>query len=332
MVKKKTLLISTFGILLLGIVDFGYYNHITHKVQPNKEVIKPVSDVTVDGKQAFHKGHYQTFKSHLTKPQKKFIKPFKYSTKPQIKFLKLKHQKVQGVHVQLNYQDILNNQTKTVNNKPVKPLGFHNYILKDKTSDDKDFKTPIYKVGTLLPKNFVGKHLYDKRNLFTETTYLKQGSLSEIFTENPHSFLFYQKRLLKWAKSHPLDKLDLSVTPVYGLNTRTTNLLGISKPVSTEKVPRRLHIAYVGLKPNGKKIKIKLGGDEEYSPHIVQYVSLENDSPQTDIDYLTGHIQLYNSNGKAVTPDAQKQMNMTADTFPEYRVYKKEQEINKDAE
>lgn len=113
--------------------------------------------------------------------------------------------------------------------------------------------------------------------MITQTAYVNQGSLKGMDDNNAKGQLFYENRLAYWIKSHPQDKLDYAVIPLYH---------------GKELVPRQIKFYFVGFNKHCKKIRVNgIDGLTRYKGKE-GYLTLDNVSPNAVIDYKTGRAQI----------------------------------------
>lgn len=222
-------------------------------------------------------------KAKLTKRQAKFTRPMKYNSRRVFKMMPLdKYGRAQGSHIQLS-----ESQTPTAKRSAyltVKPSGWHNYKFTTNKGSKSNYTTWLYNRGHLVGYQFCGLN-NEPKNLITETTYLNQGGLTGMNDNNPKAMLFYENRLRNWLRSHPTDKLDYSVMPMYS---------------GRELVARDVQLKFVGINKRGRQIKISGMGPLVKHQGNMQTVKLANVSPQAKIDYKTGYAQVFNSNGSPI--------------------------------
>lgn len=213
-------------------------------------------------------------KNNYQQVQQKFMTPWHYTKERRFKMLpRDQYQRALGSHIQLKRSQLPT--VKRDSRINVDPAGWHNYKFTTSQFNGKPYVTWLYNRGHLVGYQFCG--LNDElHNLVTETTYLNQGSLTGMNDRNPKAMLFYENRLRQWLNTHPQDKLDYAVIPLYR---------------KSELVPRRILLSFVGLKPSNKQVKIKIGGLSKKHGKITQ-VTLNNSSPQAVIDYQTGRARV----------------------------------------
>lgn len=208
-----------------------------------------------------------------TAKQKEFTKPLKFDKKSkeaQMRMLPLdKYKRAQGSHIQLDKQQLPKRKRSAY--LTVRPSGWHNYkyYYNGKTGW-------LFNRGHLVGYQFCGLD-QDIRNMITQTAYVNQGSLKGMDDNNPKGQLFYENRLAYWIKSHPQDKLDYAVIPLYH---------------GKELVPRQIKFYFVGFNKNGKKIRVNgINGLTRYKGKE-GHLTLDNISPNAVIDYKTGRAQV----------------------------------------
>lgn len=208
-----------------------------------------------------------------TAKQKQFAKPLKFDKKAkasQMHMLPLdKYKRAQGSHIQLDKQQLPKRKRSPY--LTVRPSGWHNYKYYY------DGKTGwLFNRGHLVGYQFCGLD-QDIRNMITQTAYVNQGSLKGMDDNNSKGQLFYENRLAYWIKSHPQDKLDYAVIPLYH---------------GKELVPRQIKFYFVGFNKHGKRIRVNgIDGLTRYKGKE-GYLTLNNISPNAVIDYKTGRAQI----------------------------------------
>lgn len=176
-----------------------------------------------------------------------------------------------GSHIQLK-----ENQTPTAKRATrltVNPSGWHNYKFRVANTGKTQW---LFNRGHLVGYQFCGLN-NEKRNLVTETTYLNQGSLNGMNSQNDKAMLFYENRLRKWMIQHPQCSLDYSVIPIFNSN---------------ELVPRSIKLTFVGYSTHGTKMQIKMPTKRVKLKGKISTVYLKNTSPQATIDYQTGRAKI----------------------------------------
>lgn len=210
----------------------------------------------------------------LTVKQAAFLKPWPYTPKRKFAMMTLDwHNRALGSHIQLKRSQLP--QVKRAPQIYVNPSGWHNYKLKI-TKNGRNYVTWMFNRGHLVGYQFCGLN-DEPRNLVTETTYLNQGSLTGMDDSNQNAMLFYENGLRRWLETHPQNKLDYAVVPLYRHD---------------ELVPRQVMLSFVGLKPSNKQVKIKLPGARLTTTGKVTQVVLDNASPHMQIDYATGNSKI----------------------------------------
>lgn len=210
----------------------------------------------------------------LTAKQAAFLKPWPYTSKRKFAMLTLDwHNRALGSHIQLKRSQLP--QAKRAPRIYVNPSGWHNYKLKT-TKNGRNYVTWMFNRGHLVGYQFCGIN-DEPRNLVTETTYLNQGSLTGMDDSNQNAMLFYENGLRQWLESHPQNKLDYAVVPLYHRD---------------ELVPRQVMLSFVGIKPSNKQVKIKLPGARLTTAGKVTQVVLDNASPHMQIDYANGYAKI----------------------------------------
>lgn len=208
-----------------------------------------------------------------TAKQKQFAKPLKFDKKAkasQMHMLPLdKYKRAQGSHIQLDKWQLPKRKRSPY--LTVRPSGWHNYKYYY------DGKTGwLFNRGHLVGYQFCGLD-QDIRNMITQTAYVNQGSLKGMDDNNSKGQLFYENRLAYWIKSHPQDKLDYAVIPLYH---------------GKELVPRQIKFYFVGFNKHGKRIRVNgIDGLTRYKDKE-GYLTLDNISPNAVIDYKTGRAQI----------------------------------------
>ena len=206
----------------------------------------------------------------ITARQEQFAKPWSYTPNRKFRMMTLDwRQRARGSHIQVKRSQLP--QYKRDPRIYVNPSGWHNYKFTTQ-KDGKPYTTWLFNRGHLVGYQFCGIN-DEPRNLVTETAYLNQGSLTGMDDRNTKAMLFYENNLRRWIETHPQDKLDYAVIPLYH---------------GVELVPRQVRLTFVGVKPSNKQVKIQMPGVKLRTKGKVSEVVLNNDSPQARIDYLTG--------------------------------------------
>lgn len=222
--------------------------------------------------------------ANVKKVQQKFMKPWSYTKERKFKMLpRDQYQRALGSHIQIKKSQLPT--VKRDERIDADPAGWHNYKFTTRRFDGRPYVTWLYNRGHLVGYQFCGINA-DLHNLVTETSYLNQGSLTGMNDRNPKAMLFYENRLRQWLNTHPQDKLDYAVIPLYRKN---------------ELVPRQVLLSFVGVKPSNKQVKIVMLGGLIKRKGKVGQVTLNNSSPQAKIDYQTGRAQV-TSYGKNKRP------------------------------
>lgn len=210
---------------------------------------------------------------HLTERQAKFAHAWHYTNRRIFKMMPLDHLgRAQGSHIQLS-----RNQLPTVKRSPyltIRPSGWHNYKFYV-NKNGRRYTSWLFNRGHLVGYQFCGIN-QAPGNMITQTAYVNQGGLTGMDSYNPRGQLFYENRLRQWLNTHPQDKLDYIVMPVYRGN---------------ELVPRQIRFIYTGLARNGNHIRINLGGKNHVHASKTT-LTLNNYSPVASIDYATGRAQI----------------------------------------
>lgn len=209
----------------------------------------------------------------LNKQQVKFAHTWHYTNRRIFKMMPLDHLgRAQGSHIQLS-----RNQLPTVKRSPyltIRPSGWHNYKFYV-NKNGRHYTSWLFNRGHLVGYQFCGIN-QAPGNMITQTAYVNQGGLTGMDSYNPRGQLFYENRLRQWLNTHPQDKLDYIVMPVYR---------------GQELVPRQIRFIYTGLTKNGNRIKINLGGKNHVHASKTTLI-LNNYSPIASIDYATGRAQI----------------------------------------
>lgn len=210
---------------------------------------------------------------HLNKRQAKFAHTWRYTNRRVFKMMPLDHLgRAQGSHIQLS-----RNQLPTIKRSPyltIRPSGWHNYKFYV-NKNGRRYTSWLFNRGHLVGYQFCGIN-QAPGNMITQTAYVNQGGLTGMDSYNPRGQLFYENRLRQWLNTHPQDKLDYIVMPVYRGN---------------ELVPRQIRFIYTGLTRNGNHLKINLGGKNHVHASKTT-LTLNNYSPVASIDYATGRAQI----------------------------------------
>lgn len=210
----------------------------------------------------------------MTTKQSEFAKPWPYTPVRKFRMMTLDWQnRALGSHIQIKHS-----QLPRVERDPrlyVKPSGWHNYKMKVRRNG-RPYVTWLFNRGHLVGYQFCGIN-DEPRNLITETAYLNQGSLTGMDDTNTKAMLFYENNLRHWLDTHPQDKLDYAVIPLYhGL----------------ELVPRQVRLSFVGITPSNRQVKIKMPGINLRTTGKTSEVILDNVSPQAKIDYHSGRAAI----------------------------------------
>ena len=172
-----------------------------------------------------------------------------------------------GAHIQLQKNDL-----PTVTREPkinVDPVGWHNYKF---FYGDGSKQSWLMNRGHLIGYQFSG--LNDElKNLVPMTAWVNTGNYEGTNINNKKSILYYETKLIKWLNDNPDKWLDYKVTPIYSKK----NYL----------IPDKIELRYVAINTNGKREKIKLGGEERHKKDI-GIVTLKNTSPNAKLDYKEG--------------------------------------------
>ncbi|MDD9138599.1 DNA/RNA non-specific endonuclease [Fructobacillus sp. CRL 2054] len=150
------------------------------------------------------------------------------------------------------------------------PVGWHNFKF---YYGDGSKQAWLMNRGHLVGYQFSGLN-DEPKNLVPETAWMNAGNYKGMNDGNKDSMLYYENRLDYWLANHPHYWLDYQVKPIYQ---------------EDELVPRQVALSYVGLDSDGKVLEIKLGSDKESVDAAgITHVTLDNVSPNAQIDYLTG--------------------------------------------
>lgn len=279
---------SVISVLAIAAV-LGYGVYQKQAKAPNVNVNQPKISYNQRNSHHFHRFNKPSFKENddkqvklkptkfvagkETAKQKQFAKPLKFDKKAkasQMHMLPLdKYKRAQGSHIQLDKWQLPKRKRSPY--LTVRPSGWHNYKYYY------DGKTGwLFNRGHLVGYQFCGLD-QDIRNMITQTAYVNQGSLKGMDDNNSKGQLFYENRLAYWIKSHPQDKLDYAVIPLYH---------------GKELVPRQIKFYFVGFNKHGKKIRVNgIDGLTRYKGEE-GYLTLDNISPNAEIDYKTGRAQI----------------------------------------
>ncbi|MFC4760891.1 DNA/RNA non-specific endonuclease [Fructobacillus durionis] len=150
------------------------------------------------------------------------------------------------------------------------PVGWHNFKF---YYGDGSKQAWLMNRGHLVGYQFCGLN-DEPKNLVPETAWMNAGNYKGMNDGNKDSMLYYENRLDSWLANHPHYWLDYQVKPIYQ---------------GDELIPRQVVLSYVGLDSDGKVLEIKLGSDKESVDAAgITHVTLDNVSPNAQIDYLTG--------------------------------------------
>lgn len=271
--SKKLTWLLTGVMVIVGIGAIGH-NFMGSKAEThNKPADMPLAEINKGRETKVAISNVQ-----MNSKQRAFVKPYAYNKKKQFKSLPLDYLgRAQGSHIQLN-----ESQTPKENRSQyltINPSGWHNYKFKA-YKNGKAKTTWLFNRGHLVGYQFCGLNNY-KPNLITQTMYLNQGSLTGMNQYNQAAQLFYEEKLRSWLMTHPKDRLDYSVVPLYH---------------SKELVPRKVQLMYVGYNNKGKKIRIRFKTVYEKDDKGVTKVILNNVSPQAAINYQTGRAKVKSVN------------------------------------
>ena len=150
------------------------------------------------------------------------------------------------------------------------PKGWHNYKFTYENSNGK--KAWLMNRGHLIGHQFSGLD-NEGRNLVPITAMLNSGKYKGTTNKNQDSMLYYENRLNAWLKKNKNYWLDYQVTAIYK---------------DSELIPRQIQLRYVGLDEKGNRLKITLGGKETVDDQGNTTVTLDNTSPNAEINYATG--------------------------------------------
>lgn len=216
--------------------------------------------------------------ANITKKQQEFAKPWSYTPQRKFQMLTLDWQnRALGSHIQIKNSQLP--RVKRNSRLYVNPSGWHNYKFTT-NKNGRPYVTWLFNRGHLVGYQFCGLN-DEPRNLVTETAYLNQGSLTGMDDGNDQAMLFYENNLRRWLQTHPQDKLDYAVIPLYK---------------GTELVPRQILLSFVGVRPSNTQVKImwpNLKAKPKGKQKVTQVI-LNNDSPQAKINYQTGRAIVQN--------------------------------------
>lgn len=252
--------------------------HKPHKVHQAKKAKKSVSKPKTKPKfkKRIVKRNYSAKKLAATETssQAKFAKTWSYTPAPKFKMMPLDYLgRAKGSHIQIYLR-----QMPTAKRSPrltIRPSGWHNYKFTT-IHNGKRRTVWLFNRGHLVGYQFCGLN-QAPGNMITQTAYVNQGGLGYMNQYNKNGQLFYEMKLRKWLYSHPNSKLDYSVIPLYK---------------GSDLVPSQIAFYFVGLKSNGKKVRINAGG-RSYHQGKMSYVLLNNISPQAKINYATGRAMVF---------------------------------------
>ena len=180
------------------------------------------------------------------------------------------------------------------------PSGWHNYKVKN--SEGQDYWA--YNRGHLVGYQFCGLN-DEPRNLITETRSLNAGGTTGTDPNNPLSMLYYEQRLRDYVDSHPNERLDYQVTPLYHGN---------------ELMARSVRLSFVAYDSNGKEKKIRIESPKNFVSYKgdLGQVILPNVEKGLDINYQTGQATITD---KAVGASNQQNYTHHSSIFPYWLAY-----------
>lgn len=176
-------------------------------------------------------------------------------------------QRATGAHIQLREADKPKNKRES--KQSYTPAGWHNYRF---YFEDGKKKAWLMNRGHLIGYLFSGLN-DEPTNIVPITAWLNAGSYKGVDSNNQDAMLFYEKGLDSWLHDHPDHWLDYKVTPIYQ---------------EDELIPRQVHLQYVGIDKKGNLLTIDLGEKDVQDEWGISHVTLDNISPNAELDYQTG--------------------------------------------
>lgn len=175
-------------------------------------------------------------------------------------------------HIQVSKNQLP--KTERASRLTYNPSGWHNYKLKNA----KGKYYWAYNRGHLVGYQFCGLN-DEPRNLITETVSLNTGSKGGMDANNPKGQLYYEQKLRQYIDSHPNERLDYQVTPLYKGN---------------ELMPRSVRLSFVAYDSKGKQKKIKLSTTNKYIKYKgkLGQVILPNTEKGLKINYQSGESKI----------------------------------------
>lgn len=196
-------------------------------------------------------------------------KPLSYNPKRQLIMYPLDNLgRAVDSHIQLSKAQL---PTKKRNRQlTYNPSGWHNYKLKD--ANGKTYWA--YNRGHLIGYQFCGLN-DEPKNLITETRTANAGAGVGTDENNPKSQLYYEQRLRDYIETHPSERLDYQVTPLYK---------------KSELMPRSIRLSFVAYDHQGQLKKIKLSSNNKYVSYKgkIGQVIIPNQEKGLKINYQTG--------------------------------------------
>ena len=171
-------------------------------------------------------------------------------------------------HIQVSKSQLPTNERSSRLN--YNPSGWHNYRIRDSNGK----KYWAYNRGHLVGYQFCGLN-DEPRNLITETRTANAGASVGMDEDNPKSQLYYEQRLREYINSHPSERLDYQVTPLYKHN---------------ELMPRSIRLSFVAYDRKGTLKKIRLTNNHNYVSYKgkIGQVIIPNIEKGLNINYKTG--------------------------------------------
>lgn len=281
---KKTLWIGVCSILLFGMTACGKSEQKEDTQTPDKNETTEVAtakDLENGGSTSIE------------------AKPLPYKQEKQMVMKPLdQYKRAVDSHIQVS-KDQLPTQKRAAR-LTVNPSGWHNYKVKN--SEGQDYWA--YNRGHLVGYQFCG--LNDEvRNLITETRSLNAGGTTGTDSDNPLSMLYYEQRLRDYVDSHPNERLDYQVTPLYH---------------DSELMARSVRLSFVAYDHKGREKKINISSPKNfvsYKGNLGQ-VTLPNVEKGLDINYQTGKATITD---EAVGVSNQQTYTHHSSIFPYWLAY-----------